>query len=348
MAGASLFNALPYSSLLTGAPALRNAAQGSKPNAQMQAVLDELAAFNAPPITSVSTRVARELPTPADAVTAVLVKQGKNAGPEPVGSVTQRVIPGAGEDISIRIYTPKGNGPFPVLVYFHGGGWVIADLNTYDSSARALTNAAGCIVVSVAYRRAPEYPFPTPPMDGYAATQWVMKNAAMINGDPTRVAVGGESAGGNMAAVVSLMARDQKAQMPIYQLLVYPVGQLVNLDTPSYQMYADAKPLSKPLVMWFGDRYLANKADAKNPYASPALAPDLSKLPPATIINAEIDPLRDDGKDLADKLTKAGVKVAYQNFEGVTHEFFGMGAVVDEAKQAVALAAKGLRSAFGT
>lgn len=317
------------------------------PSEDMQAVLDQLKAFEAPPFYEVVPRIARELPSPADAVVAVLAERGEPATPEPVADIAHRLVPGAEEDILVRIYTPEGTGPFPVIVYIHGGGWVIANLNTYDSSARALTNAAGAVVVSIAYRQSPEVPFPSPIEDVYAATQWIMQNAAEMNGDPARVAIVGESAGGNMATVTTLMARDRGGLMPIYQVLVYPVTQLTDFDTPSYQENAEAAPLSRAGMMWFASLYTPNEADRTNPYVSPLLAEDLSGLPPATIITASIDPLRSDGEMYANRLTEAGVAVVYQNYENVTHEFFGMGAVVDEAKAAVALAAEGLRGAFG-
>lgn len=317
------------------------------PNEEMQAVLDALAAFEAPPLAEVSPRIARELPSAADAVVVVLASRGESAAPEPVADVAHRVIPGAEEDLLVRIYTPEGEGPFPVIVYFHGGGWVIATINTYDASARALTNAAQAIVVSVAYRQAPENPFPAAAEDAYAATQWVMANAGEFNGDVARVAVVGESAGGNLAAVTTLMARDRGGMMPVYQVLVYPITQVVDFDTPSYVENAEAAPLNRAGMMWFAGHYLPNEADRSNPYVSPLLAEDLSGLPPATIITAQIDPLRSDGEEYAARLQEAGVSVVYQNYEAVTHEFFGMTAVLEEARQAVALAAEGLATAFG-
>lgn len=343
--------------LLTGIPAYRSLvlaqeatempAAMATPNETMQAVLDQLAAFEAPPVADILPRIARELPTPADAVVALLASRGETVAPEAVGDISHKVIPGAEEPILVRIYTPAGEGPFPVIVYLHGGGWVIANLNTYDASARALTNAAQAIVVSVAYRQSPENPFPAPVEDAYAATQWVMQNTAAINGDPARVALVGESAGGNMATVVTLMARDRGGLMPIYQVLVYPVTQLVDFDTPSYLENENAVPLNRAMMLWFANHYVPNPADRSNPYVSPLLAKDLSGLPPATIITAQIDPLRSDGENYANRLREAGVEVTYQNYEAVNHEFFGMTAVLDEAKQAVALAAEGLRSAFG-
>ena len=327
-----------------GSPLLTETADAaSTPDAQMKAVLDELGTLKAPPLEQQSPFNARNNPTIADAVTGLLAKRGKPAI-EAVGDVSHKLIPGPEGDLLIRIYQPKGSGPFPVLVYFHGGGWVIANLDTYDASCRALTNAANCLVVSVAYRQAPESKFPAAAEDAYAATQWVMTNAAQIKGDPQRVAVGGESAGGNLAAVTCLMARDRKGKLPLHQMLVYPVTNYA-FDTPSYQENANAKPLNQAMMKWFWRYYLRSAADGQNPYASP-LRGNLSGLPPATVITADIDPLRSDGQAYAQKLQAAGVAVKATNYTNVTHEFFGTGAVVNEAKQAVSEAATGLRAAF--
>ena len=328
-----------------GSPILtRSVEAASMPDAQMKAILDELGSFNALPIEKLSPMNARNSPTVANAVMGLLAKRGKGAV-EMVGDVSHQLIPGPGGDLLARIYKPRGKGPFPVLVYFHGGGWVIATIDTYDSSCRALANAANCMVVSVAYRQAPENKFPAAAEDAYAATQWVIANAAQLNGDPNRVAVGGESAGGNLAAVTCLMARDRKGLMPVHQMLVYPVTNYA-FDTPSYQENANAKPLNKAMMMWFWNHYLKNEADGSNPYASPLRTENFRNLPPATVITAEIDPLRSEGQAYAQQLQKAGVSVKATNYSGVTHEFFGAGAVVDKAKQAVRDAATGLRSGF--
>ncbi len=328
-----------------GSPLLtRSVEAASTPDAQMKVVLDELAAFNAPPNQILSPMNARNNPTLADAVISVLAKRGRPAV-EMVGDVSHQLIPGPGGDLLARIYKPKGKGPFPVLVYFHGGGWVIATLNTYDSSCRALTNAANCMVVSVAYRQAPEHKFPAAAEDAYAATQWVISNAAQLNGDPTRVAVGGESAGGNLAAVTCLIARNRGGKMPVHQMLIYPVTNYA-FDTPSYQENANAKPLSRPLMKWFWAHYLKDESDGSKSYASPLRAEHLRGLPSATVITAEIDPLRSEGQAYAQRLREAGLSVRAINYNGVTHEFFGAGAVVNKAKQAVSEAAAGLRSGF--
>ena len=315
----------------------------AKPDPQMKAVLDQLAALKGKPIASLSAPDARKQPTPADAVAALMKKRG--LAPEAVGKIDNRKIPGPGGMIPIRVYTPKGTGPFPVLFYIHGGGWVIADLDTYDASPRALSNAANCIVVSTHYRQGPEYKFPAAHDDVFAAYQWTLNNAASLNGDAARIAIAGESAGGNMAAATCLRAKAEKVPLPIYQVLIYPVADS-SMSTPSYQENADAKPLNKPMMAWFFDKYLNSPEDGAKPWITLVKA-KLQGMPPATVITAQIDPLRSEGKMLADRLKAAGVPVQYRNYLGVTHEFFGMGAVVDKAKAAEMFAAQGLLSAFG-
>lgn len=318
----------------------------SPPDPEMKAVLDALASLGGKPIETLSPDEARKQPTPAAAVRQVLQAQGKSTAPEPVGKTEDRAIPGPGGQIPIRIYWPAGNGPFPVVFYIHGGGWVIANLDTYDSSARAITNAAKAVVVSTHYRQAPEHRYPAAHDDVFAAYQWTLKNAASLNGQPQKVAVLGESAGGNMAAVVSLRARDHKVMMPVHQVLVYPVAG-VDMNTESYRENAAAKPLNKPMMAWFAQHYLGAPTrgnDEINLYSRK----DLKGLPPTTIITADIDPLRSDGQMLAKALQSAGVAVMSKNYEGSTHEFFGMGAVVPDAKDAVAFAADGLQKAFAT
>jgi len=320
-------------------------AQDAKADADMKRVLDALNGFNAPPLPSVTPRIARELPSFADALQATLSAMGKPCV-EPVAKVVHKVIAGPGGPLLLRIYTPSGAGPFPVIVYYHGGGWVIANLDTYDASPRQLANGAGAVVVSVAYRQAPEFPFPAAPMDAFAAYKWVLANAASIDGDAKRVAVAGESAGGNLAAVTSLQARDAGIPVPVHQLLVYPVANFAT-NTPSYATYTKSIPLNTPAIKWFGKYYLPSPADAANPLASPLRAKNFKGLPPATIINAEIDPLRDDGMLYAAKLRAAGVPVTRTLYPGVTHEFFGMGAAVEKARRAMSGATDALKTQFG-
>lgn len=317
----------------------------SVPNARMQAVLDQLAALGAKPIETLTVAQARTQPGPPDAVKALLVKEGKSTAPEPVGSVVDTTFPGPAGPVPISIYTPAGAGPFPVALYIHGGGWVIASRQAYDSSARALTNAANAIIVSTDYRLGPENRFAAAHDDTFAAYQWVRANARQFNGDPTRVAVIGESAGGNMAASISIRARTQGVQLPLYQVLIYPVTNYA-FDTPSEQVNQNMSPLSTKGLQWFYERYLNSPADGANTLFS-VLRADLQGLPPATVITADIDPLRSEGAAYAQKLIAAGIRVDYRNYPGVTHEFFGMGAVLDDAKQAVSQAAQGLRRAFG-
>ena len=330
--------------LVTGAlttVARAQVARPGTPTPEMQAVLDELAALNGKPAETLTAKEARKQPTPADAVAKLMKKKGLK--PEVVGDVDNRSIDGPAGKIKIRIYTPKGDGPFPLIVYYHGGGFVIADLDVYDSSPRALCNAVGAVVVSAHYRQGPENKFPAAHEDAFAAYEWVLANAAKIKGDPRRVAVVGESAGGNLANYVSLTARDRKRPLPVYQVLVYPVADS-DTTTPSYQENANAKPLGKAMMKWFFDN-AATPADAKDPRLAPLHA-DLAGLPPTTLITAQIDPLRSEGEALAKKLEAAGVKVDYRNYQGVTHEFFGMGAVLPEARAALGLAATDLKAAF--
>ena len=226
--------------------------------------------------------------------------------------------------------------------YIHGGGWVIADLDVYDASPRAIANAAKAIVVSSHYRQAPEHKFPAAHEDSFAAYQWVLANAKALGGDPQAIAVMGESAGGNMAAAITMMAHRRACRCR--RTRSWSTRSRITPSTPpSYQENADAKPLGKAGMQWFFKHYMRSAKDGGNPLLSILKANDVSGLPPATVITAAIDPLRSDGKAYADKLKEAGVKVDYRNYEGVTHEFFGMGAVVPEAKLAVKQAADGLR-----
>ncbi|HEV7867658.1 MAG TPA: alpha/beta hydrolase [Chthoniobacteraceae bacterium] len=321
--------------------------KGAPPDPQMKAVLDALAALNPKPIETLSPEEARKQPTIADAAMQVMKDRGIK-GPEAVGEVKDTIeIELSDHQLDARIYMPKGDGPFPIILYIHGGGWVIADLNVYDATPRALCNLTGAVVVSTHYRQAPEHKFPAAHQDVFGAYQWVLGNAGKIKGDAKRVAVVGESAGGNMAAAICMMAKEKGIQMPVHQVLVYPVADVTKMDTPSYVENAEAKPLGKAGMEWFGKHTLANPEDAKNPRLSLLLAgEELKGLPPATIILAQIDPLRSEGEVLARALTDAGVKVNLKSFDGVTHEFFGLGAVVDKAKEAQAIVGADLTAAF--
>jgi acetyl esterase len=337
-----LFTAVAASALVSGAVYAQAVPKPPKAEPHMQKVLDALASLGGKPIETLTPEEARKQPTPADAVKKVLADSGKSTAPEAGVTVKDMMIPGPLGDFPIHIYTPEGKGPFPVMMYYHGGGFVIADTKVYDASPRALAKMASAIMVAVDYHLAPEHKFPAAPNDAYAAYVWTLAHAREINGDPARVAVGGESAGGNLATVVSMMARDKKVQMPVHQLLVYPVVS-DDMNSPSYKRNADAKPLNKPMMAWFFKHY---GADVASPSAVPIKAPSLKGMPPATIIAAEIDPLLSEGKSYGDRLKKDGVSVTYKEYTGVTHEFFGMGAAVPKAKEAEQFAADQLKKAF--
>ncbi|MGN6727971.1 MAG: alpha/beta hydrolase fold domain-containing protein [Tepidisphaeraceae bacterium] len=321
---------------------------GGPPNAQMKRVLDELAKQHGAPIETLTPEHARQQPTVATAMTAILKEDGKSTNQNPVDNENDMKIPSANGKIPVRVYTPGGQGPFPVIVYYHGGGFVLATIDTYEASCRALANDAKAVVVSVEYRKAPEYKYPAATDDALAAYQWVTQHAAEIKGDPKRIAVAGESAGGNLATVTAMRAKEGGLPLPVYQLLIYPVVSN-DMTTASYQKNADAKPLNKAMMTWFFDKYLSNPASAADPHVCPLKASDaeLKGMPPAMIITASIDPLQSEGKAYADRLKQNGVAVTYKNYAGVTHEFFGLGAVVDTAKQAEKDAGEALRKAFG-
>ena len=323
----------------------------TKPNAPMQAVLDQLKRLGAQPLETLTPEQARQQATPADAATAAARVQGQDGLPESVGDVRDQSFAGPAGPVALRLYWPKDVAPddagLPVVLYVHGGGWVIADLDVYDASPRAIANAAGAIVVSTHYRQGPEDKFPAAHDDTFAAYRWVLDNAASIGGDPRRIALVGESAGGNMAANIAIRARDEGLQAPLHQVLVYPVANN-DMDSPSYVENAKAAPLGKAAMGWFVQHAFHSPTETADPRIALAQRTDLAGLPPTTIILAEIDPLRSEGELLGNVLRDADVPVVVHQFDAVTHEFFGMGAVLEEAKEAQALAAARLREAFGT
>ena len=340
--------ALPLQTLAADSSTMAKTGTRYKADRDMQAVLDAHAELGPKPIETLSVEEARRQPTIADAVKAVLTKQGKDTSPMalvPGVSSIDREIPGAAGPLPARVYTPAGTGPFPVVVYFHGGGWVIADKEVYDGGARGLAKAAGAIVVSVDYRRAPEAKFPAAWDDGLAAYRWVAANAASLNGTQ-QFALAGESAGGNLAIATAVAARDAGLPKPLAIVAVYPVGQTGNMGTASYVDSATAKPLNKATIGWCVDKLLSkpdDKADARLDLVNA----NLKGLPPVTIINAQIDPLRSDGELLQRYLRQVGVPVERKVYDGVTHEFFGTAAVVAKARQAQAYAGQRLRAVFG-
>ena len=322
---------------------------GAPPDKDMQAVLDALASLKPKPIEKLSAVEARKQPGPADAVKLVLKKQGKSTDPATlVSGVTSvdRTVTGAAGELPARIYTPEGAGPFPVIVYYHGGGWVIANKESYDGGARGLAKEAQAVVVSIDYRQAPEHKFPASWDDSLAAYKWTLSNAASIKGDPKKIAVAGESAGGNLAVATAIAARDGGLQAPVHVLAVYPIAQ-TSTSTESYTENAMAKPLNRVMMQWFIDKTVSSPKDTKDPRMQ-LTAAKLQGLPSVTVINAAIDPLRSDGAQLEDALKIAGVPVERKVYDGVTHEFFGMAAVVQKAKEAQSYAGQRLKQAFAT
>ena len=305
---------------------------------QMKAILDQAAAAGGKPFHDMS---------PADARQAIETMFAAFRGqPREVAKIEDRKIPGPAGQIPVRVYTPRGNGPFGVLMFFHGGGWVIGNIETHDVLCRDLTDGAGCVTVSVDYRLAPEHKFPAAPDDCYAATKWVAENARALNVDANRIAVGGDSAGGNLAAVVSQMARDKGGPKIACQLLIYPATDCAN-ETPSQREFTkDGYILSRGDMEWFYGHYLTAK-DKTNPYACPGVAKNLAGLPPAFVLTAEIDPLRDEGEAYAEALRKAGAKVKAKRYNGVCHGFVSMASMIDLGKQAVAECCTELRGAIG-
>jgi acetyl esterase len=321
----------------------------AKADGQMQKVLDELASLGGKPIETLDATEARRQPTPTDAVKSILRKDGKNPDDDMGVTTTDITIPGAAGPLQARIYKPHEHSEdklHPVVVYFHGGGFVIADLDVYDGGPRGVSKMADVIVISVHYRQAPENKFPAAHDDAVAAYKWVLDNAQSFNGDPQKVAVMGESAGGNLAINVSIAARDQGLQAPLHQVLVYPlVGN--DLNTPSYVENEHAKPLNKAMIEWFVKQTFASEAETADPRVNVVDA-NLSRLPSSTVILAEIDPLRSEGETLAERLEAAGSDMRHKTFNGSTHEFFGMATVVPDAMAAQVFAAHELKRAFGT
>jgi acetyl esterase len=266
--------------------------------------------------------------------------------PEPpdIHHVEDRLIPGPGGDVPVRLYRPR-EGVCPGIVYFHGGGWCIGDVDLYDWTCRALANGTGAVVASVDYRLAPEHAFPAAAEDCYAAAAWMHAEADVLAVDGRRLAVGGDSAGGNLAAVVSLMARDREGPPLQFQLLVYPVINH-SFDTDSYRENATGYFLTRANMEWYWRSYLGDDGDGTNPYASPLQASDLRGLPPALVITAEYDPLRDEGEAYGRRLQEAGVPTTISRYDGLFHGFFSLGALLPAARQAASEAEAALRGAL--
>jgi acetyl esterase len=263
-----------------------------------------------------------------------------------VASVLNRSIPGAGADLRVRIYTPNGNGPFPLMVFFHGSGFVLCSLDTHDGTCRNLCSASGCIVVSADYRLAPEHKFPAGSEDCYAATKWAAEHARELNADPGRVVIAGDSAGGNMFAVTAMMIRDKGGPALRGQLMIYPVTDYFNSNHPSYSENAEGYGLTAAGMRWFWTHYLNRESESDSPFVSPLRASNLRGLPPALIITAEYDVLRDEGERYGERLAEAGVLTKVSRYDGMNHGFFQMYGIVDKAKQALEECATWLKERF--
>jgi acetyl esterase len=295
-----------------------------------RAIVDQIATL--PQLPTLTPVEARGRPVPLE------------AAPEAVGSVTARAIPGAGGPMAVRIYRPK-DALGAALVYFHGGGWVVGSLDSADGSCRALANRSRCVVISVDYRLAPETKFPGAVEDAYAAVRWVADHAADLRIDPARIAVGGASAGGNLAAAAALVSRDRGGPKIAFQLLTVPVTELSS-GADSHREFAEGYGLTAADMTWYGTHYVRTPADADDPHAS-VLRADLQGLPPAFVITAECDPLRDDGEAYAERLRALGIAARYKRYPGMFHGFMSFSSVLPEAAQAFEDAGAALREALG-
>lgn len=301
---------------------------------EYQALLAELAEAGGPPVSELSPGEARELyrlMRPLDPTV-------------PVGRVAERTVPGPAGAIPLRIYAPDGPGPFPVYVNFHGGGWVIGDLDTADTLCRDLSTEAGCVVVSVDYRLAPEHACPAAVEDAVAATRWVADNMREISGNG-RLAVGGESAGGHLAAVVCQQARDAGGPDIRFQLLLYPVVDC-DLERPSYRENGEGYLLELETMRWFWNHYCPDPDRRRLPDTSPLRAEDLSNLPPALVMTAEFDPLRDEGEAYAAALTAAGCRAEAVRLDGLVHDFLATARLIEPSRRGFEHACRALRDAL--
>jgi acetyl esterase len=306
---------------------------------QMKKILDLIAAAGAPSIRGM---------TPVEARTAFegRLEFFRRGGVAEIGRCEDRAVPGPAGPIPVRLYYPRGQSPCGAALFFHGGGWVLGNLESHDPTCRALAAGSGALIIAVDYRLAPEHKFPAAADDSYAATRWAAENAAALGYPEGQLAVSGDSAGGNLAAVVALMARDRGGPKIRHQVLIYPAFDPAMVE-PSHQEFAqDGYVLSRADMEWFWNHYLRNAQDGSNPYANPARANDLSRLPAALVITAGFDPLRDEGEGYAEKLRQAGVPVVAKRYEGLTHGFFNMTSQIDQAKVALERTCAALREAL--
>lgn len=310
---------------------------------QVTKLLAMLANSKIPPLETMRPAVARK------AMTTRFLRARQAVGmlvpPEPVAQVEDRPVPVPDGEVLVRVYSPGGEGPHPALVFFHGGGFVLGSLDSHDDICRAFANATPCVVVSVQYRLAPEHRFPTGLEDAYAATAWVFDHAEQLSLDPARIAVGGDSAGGNLATVIAHLAHERGAFRPCAQLLLYPATDLAS-ESASVQEFGQGYYLTSGQLRYYREHYVETEAELRNPLVSPYFRTDLRHLPPAHIITAECDPLRDEGEAYAHRLQEAGVPVTLKRYDGMIHGFLSMSAFLEQARVAVADISATLRTAF--
>lgn len=305
---------------------------------QVEANLKLLAEMNLPQMSTLSPAEAR--------IAAAERRAATSLEKEPVDRVEENTIPGPADDLPVRIYTPAGGGSRPLLMVFHGGGWVLGSPESEDTTARGLVNRTGAVAVSVDYRLAPESRFPAAAEDCYAATVWAVEHASELGADGTRVGVAGTSAGGNLSAVVSLMVRDRGGPAIAHQVLFNPVIDF-DTNTQSYLDNAEGHGMTRGDMLWFWDNYVPDESARANPYASPMRAGDVSGLPAATVITAEYDVLRDEAEAYAERLRAAGVDVQCTRYDGMIHGFNNQLGVYDRAKEALDEAGARLNASFG-
>jgi len=299
-----------------------------------QKILESLAASGLPPAYFLPAEQARAQ------MNALFIT---NETPETVGSVVNTYIPCSWGNLGIRIYTPSGQGIFPVFVFFHGGGWSMSNIETHDALCRRITNLSDCIVISVDYRLAPEHKYPAAVDDAYTAMQWAFDNAARLNGDPEKIIVGGDSSGAALAAVVCMMARDRGKLDIAYQVLIYPPTDYYLPGTKSYIENGTGYFIDRDFMIWFWNNYLPSDADLNNPYVCPLRAKDFSNLPPAIVLTCEYDPLRDEGEEYARKLQEAGVDVEFKRYDGMIHGFILQFGIMSQAHDAIQQIASGIK-----
>jgi len=303
---------------------------------QIQALLDLRAAL--PPLPSLSV---------SDARIQMAARDVPGLRKPEVASVGDRDMQGPNGSLPLRIYTPLGEGPFPLMVFFHGSGFVLCSLDTHDAMCRNLCAGAGCVVVSVDYRLAPEHKFPAAPDDCLAATVWAAQNASALRGDAGRIMVAGDSAGGNLAAVTALRARDEGGPPLIGQMLIYPVTDYYQPSSPSMIENAEGFGLTRETMIWFWNHYVRSPGDGVHPHAAPLRAPTLAGLPQALVVTAEYDPLRDEGEFYAEALHKDGVLVEMKRWDGMNHGFFFHVGIVDKSAEAMDETCSWARRVFG-